>query len=361
VSRGIAIILPRKEGFSVSRFGAVALTVEDYVRHSRYRGLTEVLGMDVSEPRMPDVFRAIKPRDRWWRRRNAGFALGCADYLARGLPKYIDVHNRVDVFHRLARRFPGAAVSLWLHNDPQTMRGSKRARQRQLVADHAHHVVCVSDWVRRRFLDGVSRHADRAIVLPNAITIPTDGATEKAPLILFVGRLNQEKGCLLFAEAVSRALPILPGWRAAIIGQGKPGMVQRMASILAPVAERVSKPGFLPHAAVMSEFSRASIVVVPSLWDEPFGRTALEAMAAGCAVIATARGGLPEVVGDCGIALDPPDPSLLADAIVALANDEPARLALQRRAFQRASEHFSIQPWADRLDSSRTLLDAALL
>jgi len=363
VSGGIAVILPRKEGFSAHRFGAVALTVEDYARHSRYRDMTRVLGTETSDPRIPELFRAIVPMDRWWRRRNLAFALGCAAYLADAPPRHIDVHNRVEVFHCLANRFPGAAVSLWLHNDPRTMRGAKRTRDRHLLADRAHRIVCVSDWVRRRFLDGLSLSPDRTIVLPNAMTIPVPrtagGADEKAPLILFVGRMSRDKGGPLFAEAVARALPVLPGWRAAMIGQGKPGMVRHLASVLGAVADRVSMPGFLPHEAVMSEFARAAIVVVPSLWDEPFGRTALEAMASGCAVIATTRGGLPEVVGDCGVILDPPETDRLSEAIVALANDGAARLALQRRAARRAAEHFAIQPWADRLDASRALIDSA--
>lgn len=364
VSGRIAVILPRKEAFSATSCGAVALTVEEYVRHSSYRSLTEVLGTGVADPRSPDVFRPIVPLDRWWRQRNLGFALGCAEHLAAAPPRHIDVHNRVNVFHCMAGRFPDAAVSLWFHNDPQKMRGARRARERQLVADRACRVICVSDWVRHRFLDGVSEHADRAIVLPNAMTIPDPGAAgapiEKDRLILFVGRMNQDKGCLLFAAAVAQALPALPGWRAEMIGQGKPAMMRRIASILAPVAGRVSIRGFLPHAAVMSEFARAAIVVVPSLWPEPFGRTALEAMAAGCAIIATTRGGLPEVVGDCGVVLDPPDTNRLTESLIALANDGATRLALQRRAAERAAAHFAIQPWADRLDGLRALVDPAL-
>ncbi len=129
MSGSIAIVLPRKEMFARDRFGAIALVVAGYVQHSAYRATTEVLGMAVESPRDPAVFRAVAPRDRWWRRRNRGFALGVTDHLATAPPRHIDVHNRVEVFALLAARFPKAAVSLWFHNDPQNhARLSNRAR-----------------------------------------------------------------------------------------------------------------------------------------------------------------------------------------------------------------------------------------
>ena len=156
----IAIVLPRKELFARDRFGAIALTAEAYARHSRFRAGTEILGMAVANPRDPEMFRAVTPRDAWWRRRNLGFAEGCAAYLMKAPPRHIDVHNRVEVFFRLAERFPEASVSLWCHNDPQDTRGARTARARQNILDRARFVFCVSDWVRTRFLEGVARGAE---------------------------------------------------------------------------------------------------------------------------------------------------------------------------------------------------------
>ena len=61
--------------------------------------------------------------------------------------------------------------------------------------------------------------------------------------------------------------------------------------------------------------ARAAIVVVPSRWQEPFGLTALEALACGAALICSRRGGLPEIGGDVAVYADPDDPRALADAI----------------------------------------------
>ncbi|HEY5211193.1 MAG TPA: glycosyltransferase family 4 protein [Stellaceae bacterium] len=351
----IAIVLPRKEAFARDRFGAIALTVEAYVRHSRFRDRTEILGMAVAAPRDPAMFRAIAPQDAWWRRRNLGFALGCAAYLSKAPPRHIDVHNRAETFLLLAERFPDAAVSPWFHNDPQGMRGAATPAARQRIADRAHRVICVSEWVRGRFLDGVARRAERVVVLPEGFDTETVTPAAKEKRILYVGRIAPEKGVLPLAQALAQILPALPDWRTALIGAGrKPGddYGRRVGAALAPVADRVALPGFLTHERIMAEFAGAAIAIVPSVWPEPFGRTAMEAMAAGCAIIASPRGGLPDIVGDAGLLVEP-EAAPLATAILALARDEAQRAELQRRARQRMVAAFDIRRWAALLDDGR--------
>jgi glycosyltransferase involved in cell wall biosynthesis len=354
VTARIAIVLPRKESFGRDRFGAVALTVELYVRHSAYRGITEILGMPAAAPRDPERFRAVMPRDAWWRRRNLGWAEGCAAYLAEAPPRHLDIHNRVELFRHLARRFPDAAASLWFHNDPQEMRGARRIGQRRGILAHAHRVICVSEFLRARFLAGLTDGGERVLVLPNTIE-PAPAASARERLIVFVGRLIPEKGALLFAEALAQALPGLPGWRAIMLGAGRTAESPEAKKIRAAVSgldDRVALPGFVSHEQVLATLAKAAIAVVPSLWDEPFGRAALEAMAAGCAVIATLRGGLSEVVAEAGLALDPPTAPKLAELIRKLAGDDRLREEMQRRSLARAAI-YDASGWAARLDSLR--------
>jgi glycosyltransferase involved in cell wall biosynthesis len=362
MSARIAVVLPRKEAFARDRFGAISLVVEAYLAHSAYRGDTEVLGMAVAQPR-DDRLRAVAPRDRWWRRRNIGFALGVADYLAAAPPRHIDVHNRVEVFALLAERFPDAAMSLWFHNDPQGMRGAGTARQRRRILGRARHVICVSDWVRGRLLEGVAENAERVIVLPATFDTATVAPAPRENTILYVGRIIADKGVLPLAQALAQILPGLPDWRAVLIGEGsKPDddYSRRVAAVLAPLRERVSMPGFLAHEATMDAFARAAIAVVPSQWQEPFGRTAVEAMATGCAVVASRRGGLPAIVGDTGILVDTPDAPSLAAALTRLTADAALRRDLQRRGRARAVDALDIRPWAARLDALRRAADPAL-
>jgi UDP-glucose:(glucosyl)LPS alpha-1,2-glucosyltransferase len=356
LSARIAVVLPRKEPFARDRFGAIALTAEAYVRHSRYRAETEILGMAVAGPRDAETFRAVPPRDAWWRRHNLGFAEGCADYLAKAPPRHIDVHNRVEVFFRLADRFPDAAVSLWFHNDPQDTRGAYTARQRRHILGRARHVVCVSDWVRRRFVDGVAGDASRIVVLPEGIDAAAAEPAAKEKLILYVGRIIPDKGVLALAEALARVLPDLTGWRALIVGGGRaPGDAyeRQVAAALAPLGGRAALPGFLPHEQIVAELARAAIAVVPSHWQEAFGRIAIEAMAAGGATIVSRRGALPDLIGDAGLVVDEPDAASLGAAILALARDDALRADLQQRARERAVAEFDIRRWAPRLDDLR--------
>ena len=82
--------------------------------------------------------------------------------------------------------------------------------------------------------------------------------------------------------------------------------------------------------------ARAALVVVPSRWPEPFGLTALEAMASGAALICSPRGNLPELVRDAAVLVDPDDVGALADAIAMLARDGPWRAALGAAGLERA-------------------------
>ena len=71
--------------------------------------------------------------------------------------------------------------------------------------------------------------------------------------------------------------------------------------------------------------ARAAIVVVPSRWPEPFGLTALEAMACGAALLCSPRGGLPEAAGDAAQTIDPDDPAAMAAATCRRRCTDPAR------------------------------------
>jgi glycosyltransferase involved in cell wall biosynthesis len=94
--------------------------------------------------------------------------------------------------------------------------------------------------------------------------------------------------------------------------------------------------GYRDHPDVLATLARASIVVVPSRWQEPFGLTALEAMASGAALICSPRGGLPEVAGDAALYAEPDEPPRLADAILALARDDARREGLAAAGRARA-------------------------
>lgn len=109
--------------------------------------------------------------------------------------------------------------------------------------------------------------------------------------VLFVGRLERYKGAHVLLEAM-RAFPEVPCW---IVGEGS----EREALELQATGMRnVRFTGFLSGEALWDAYAGARVAVVPSVWDEPFGLVALEAMHREVPVVVSDRGGLPDIVED---------------------------------------------------------------
>jgi glycosyltransferase involved in cell wall biosynthesis len=90
-------------------------------------------------------------------------------------------------------------------------------------------------------------------------------------------------------------------------------------------------------------YAAADVVVVPSVLPDPLPNSALEAAAAGCCVVASAIGGLPEILSDgrSGVLVRPGDPAALAGALAALAGDPRRREQLGRAAAHDVRERFA--------------------
>ena len=336
----VAIVLPPREAFSPDATGAVGLVVHRLARAGDGFA-ARVLGSPTPNPFADVCFAAVRPA--WLPAgQSQRYAAGVARLLRGAPPALVEVHNRPEVALSLARALPDLPVSLFLHNDPQGMRRARTPAQRATLLARLARVVTVSAWLRGRLLAGLVDGAEVA-VLPNGIDVgalPAAAAREK--LILFAGRVVSDKGADSFVRACARALPVLPGWRAAMLGADRFGADSPETPYVRALrrdaaAAGVVMTGWQPHAAVLAAMARAAIVVVPSRWPEPFGLTALEAMASGAALLCAPRGGLPEVTGDAAVGIDPDDPAGIAAAIVALAGDATLRDALGAAGRARAA------------------------
>jgi glycosyltransferase involved in cell wall biosynthesis len=236
------------------------------------------------------------------------------------------------------------------------MRGARTARQRDTLLERMAAVAPVSEYLRARLLSGVTDPPDVS-VFPNFIELADMPAPAPEQSILFAGRVVADKGADSFVTACGLALPQLPGWRAEMIGADRFGADSPETPFLAALRPRaatagVAMLGWRPHAEVLAAMARAAIVVVPSRWPEPFGLTALEAMACGAALICAPQGGLPEVMGRIAVPIDPEDPADIAAAIVALAEDPALRGVISAGGLARAAE-FSAEAAAVRLGALR--------
>jgi glycosyltransferase involved in cell wall biosynthesis len=370
----IMILLPHAEQFGPERAGAIALHVRDVTAASRFRDRIRICGAPVARPFAGFDFQPLQPAWHGLRGRNVGLA----EQLLRGLrgrrDVLVEVYNRPNMFAHLAARAPDLPLTLRLSNDPRGMRKARTAAQRARILAHAQAVFCVSDFIRQRFLEGLDRtpagnrpttiHPKLLVThnaIPRALTLPP----AKEPLVLFVGRIIETKGVADLLTALEQVLPRQPGWRAEIIGTSRTRRQGEMSAFEVAIRERarhldgrVACPGYLPNDQVLARYRRAAIVVVPSRWDEPLARTAIEGLAHGCAVLAYPSGGLPEVLQGRGLLIDPPAPDALATALERAVADDALRTRLQAQAWQ--DYPFEIRQLAERIDAVRESVLAGL-
>ena len=175
----VVTILPQREGFSPQGAGAIGLLV-----HQLADAQDIVLGgagqeqIPFAAPRFVGVTPQFWPP---WRRDEDRYAAEIAHLLREINPDVIEVHNRARLAMRIARLRPGSKMILFLHNDPQTMRGANTPAQRAQLL-RTMQVACVSQYLAGRFSEGVTRDLARLHVLENAIelaALPEPVAPEK--------------------------------------------------------------------------------------------------------------------------------------------------------------------------------------
>jgi glycosyltransferase involved in cell wall biosynthesis len=157
--------------------------------------------------------------------------------------------------------------------------------------------------------------------------------------LLCIGRLIAIKGHLVLLRALAQARLRVPGLALDIAGRGPLEPALKAFARELGIEDAVRFLGFV--TPVQRAIQDAAIIVVPSL-GEGFGMVALEAMERARPVIASAVGGLPEIVahGETGLVVPPGDAEALADAIVTLAGDHERVTAMGRAGRDRALTEF---------------------
>ncbi|MHB1676691.1 MAG: glycosyltransferase family 4 protein [Sulfuriferula sp.] len=353
----IAIVLPPKEQYTNQYKGAVALCMADFTAHSRYMASTTIFGGTEADFG-PLHYTQVEGWKKWYLRDNYAYARRLLATIKGQGFTHVEVQNRPLIHRYLYKRLPeSVALSLHLHNDPQGMKGLQKVGQRQQAVDHSATIYCVSDFIRQRYIAGLERGQDKVQVIHNGIETQNLQKISKEKIILYVGRIIQEKGALPLSAAFTLIAPYLPEWKFIVCGADRFNTVsdyeKKTHKNLAALGQQCQYTGYISHDEVMRYFAKAEIAVIPSVWDEPFGRTVLEAMSGAAAVITSGSGGIKEIVEDTGILVNPVTPEGLAIAIRELAENPLKRTAIQQQGYKRATNFFDIRLVAKQFDDVR--------
>ena len=169
---------------------------------------------------------------------------------------------------------------------------------------------------------------------------------EVPPRILYAGNLLESKGVadLVDAYALLRADGVR--CRLKLLGEGPALPALRAQAERLGIVDEIDWSRFVPQHAMPAEYGAATVSVLPTRGDEEgLGLALVEALVAGCAVVGTPAGGIPEVVqdGETGLLARGGDPGSLAACIRRLLDDEPLRERLTATGAARARERYSIE------------------
>jgi glycogen(starch) synthase len=148
--------------------------------------------------------------------------------------------------------------------------------------------------------------------------------------LIFVGRLVSDKGTDLFLKALAILQQSGVTATATIVGDGPERRSLEQKAGKLGLEKSVVFPGAKSRSELPEILNQHRVLVVPSLWPEPFGIVALEGIACGCVVAGSADGGLPEAIGPCGLTFPNGDAPALASVLKTLLT-EPARIEELRR------------------------------
>ena len=285
----ISVILPYKENFSSEYAGAVSLQLKDTINLSKYRKNIKIYGSTTFKQNiLKKNYVNLSTKKFLFQSTSNVYIKNFLNHENKETSKLIEIHNRPNYIKNIYKI--NKNLVLYFHNNPLDIKGSKTIGERKDLIKKVKKIIFISNWIKNQFLKGI----DKSFIKNKQLEVISHSTNKKfisfknkKKIILFVGRLNKSKGYDIFGNSIINLLNKFPNWIAVVIGdepREKHIFKHKNLKIL----------GFQKHNIVSKYFKVSDISVVCSRWNEPFGRTALEASSCGCAVIITNRGGLPE-------------------------------------------------------------------
>ena len=344
----ISILLPYKENYSPTYPGAVSIFVNSMNKISNYNKFITVFGSTDFKKKLSNNYTNINLSKKILSSNSKEYVNKFLEIQKKSYSEIIEIHNRPNYVEKLTAL--NSKVVLYFHNDPISMIGSKSTRERINLLNVCDKIIFNSEWSKKQYLKNLKNFyhkSEKFLVIHQSTNKTSINLKRKNKLITFVGKLNSAKGYDIFGKAVIQILNKYPDWKATVVGdepREKLNFDHKNLKIL----------GFQNHKTVLNIFNKSSIAVACSRWEEPFGRTSLEAASRGCAVIISNRGGLPETITN-GIILRNLQPKTLFLAIEDLIKNNKKLHYLQSQSLKNfyLTDNFI----SNKIDSYRSQLD----
>ncbi|MBD1148764.1 glycosyltransferase [Pelagibacterales bacterium SAG-MED30] len=285
----ISILLPYKENFSPNYAGAVSLFVKDTVINSKYSNSTYIFGnMDYKVPFLKNYIN-INLKKSFLQSNSKNYIKKFIEKEKKINSDILEIHNRPN-YVKYLNNIKDKKIILYFHNDPLSMNGSISIKDRLYLLNNIDQILFNSKWSQKRFFIDIEN--DELLKQKTSVCYQSTSVTKidfrkKKKTISFIGKLNSAKGYDLFGNAIIKILNKYPDWNSIVIGD-------EPREKLVFKHKNLKIKGYTNHNNVLKLLKKISISVICSRWEEPFGRTSLEAASRGSAVIISNRGGLPE-------------------------------------------------------------------
>ena len=261
----------------------------------------------------------------------------------------------------LKRMFKVPVITTTHGGDIYALRGGPAMRAKRWALNSSDRITAVSNALRDEVI-ALGPTEERVSVLPMGVDthrfLPDAGSLRVrqelnpsgGPIILFVGRLVEKKGARYAVQAMPAVLELLPDARLVMAGDGPEQAMLEALSRELRVEDSVTFMGAVVNKRLPEIYASADVFVGPSVVEENGDREGVpvalgEAMASGCAVIATNAGGIADLVEDdaTGLLVAERDPAALATAVTSILSDVGLRSRLREAALASVRARFDHQ------------------
>ncbi len=284
----IAVLLPFKEDYTSKYSGAVSIHVSNLLKHSLFNKQTFVYGNTKRKKFLTKNFINIKINSNILSSNNKKYLSKFIDLNNKDVPDITEIHNRPTYVSTIKKNL-NTKIILYFHNNPLDISGSKSKNERELLLNDCEHIFFNSKWTMNQFFKEIdyTNYLNKSSICYQSTKKVKVSLNKKKKIITFVGKLNSAKGYDIFGKSVLQILDKYPNWKSIVVGD-------EPREKLYYKHKNLTIYNFKENDFVLNLLKQSSISVACSRWDEPFGRTSLEACSMGCATIVTNKGGLLE-------------------------------------------------------------------